>query len=114
MYAAGASLPDLRATRRDLGSPGAAHPRREVAKERSTWRPWAHPYGENSGQTMGGQTIGGQVSIRALGNARGLRIKVLLPNSDSTRSTASTAVLLRTSKAGFNSMISNEATRPEW
>src|SRR3984957_9497011 len=55
---------------------------------------------------------GRSVSTRALGNARGLRIKVLLPNSDSTRSTASTAVLLRTSKAGFNSMISNEATRP--
>ena len=43
---------------------------------------------------------------------RGLRISVLLPNSDSTRSTASTAVLLRTSRAGFSSMMSSEPTGP--
>ena len=40
------------------------------------------------------------------------RISVLLPNSDSTRSTASRAVLLRTSSAGFSSTMSSEARRP--
>ena len=40
------------------------------------------------------------------------RISVLLPNSDSTRSTASRAVLLRTSSAGFSSTMSSEARQP--
>ncbi|TXC65288.1 hypothetical protein FSC37_01695 [Piscinibacter aquaticus] len=40
------------------------------------------------------------------------RISVLLPNRLSIRSTASTAVLLRTSSAGFSSITSNEASRP--
>ena len=46
--------------------------------------------------------------IRALAAAQ-RRISVLLPNSDSIRSTASSAVLLRTSSAGFSSMTSSEA-----
>ena len=40
------------------------------------------------------------------------RISVDLPNSDSTRSTASLAVWLRLSKAGFSSTMSSDATRP--
>ena len=41
-----------------------------------------------------------------------LRIRVLLPNRLSIRSTASVAVWLRTSSAGFSSMTSSEARRP--
>src|SRR5207253_1131217 len=41
----------------------------------------------------------------------GRRTSVLLPNSDSIRSTASTAVLLRTSNAGLSSTTSSEARR---
>ncbi|KAG0752536.1 hypothetical protein G6F22_021830 [Rhizopus arrhizus] len=40
------------------------------------------------------------------------RISVDLPNRLSIRSTASSAVLLRTSKAGFSSTTSNERIRP--
>ena len=40
------------------------------------------------------------------------RIKVLLPNSDSTRSTASSAVAFLTSNAGLSSITSSEARRP--
>src|SRR6185312_9832931 len=41
------------------------------------------------------------------------RIRVDLPNSDSTRSTASFAVALRLSNAGFSSTMSSEPSRPE-
>ena len=41
-----------------------------------------------------------------------LRIRVLLPKSDSMRSTATSAVRLRSSNAGFSSMTSSEARRP--
>ncbi len=40
------------------------------------------------------------------------RINVLLPNRLSTRSTATIAVALRTSSAGFSSMMSSEARAP--
>ncbi len=40
-----------------------------------------------------------------------LRIKVLLPNRDSIRSTATSAVALRTSNAGLNSITSSEPRR---
>lgn len=40
------------------------------------------------------------------------RCRVLLPNRDSTRSTASSAVALRTSRAGLSSTRSREASRP--
>src|ERR1039457_2598970 len=40
------------------------------------------------------------------------RISVLLPNSEATRSTATSAVRLRRSSAGFNSMTSSDAKRP--
>ena len=39
-------------------------------------------------------------------------MSVLLPNSDSTRSTASSAVRLRTSSAGLTSTMSSDANRP--
>jgi hypothetical protein len=41
-----------------------------------------------------------------------LRINVLLPNRLAIRSTASSAVWLRTSSAGFSSATSSEARRP--
>ncbi len=40
------------------------------------------------------------------------RIKVLLPNIDSTKSTATSAVALRTSSAGLSSITSSDARRP--
>jgi len=41
-----------------------------------------------------------------------LRIRVLLPNKDSIRSTATSAVRLRISSAGFSSTTSSEASLP--
>jgi len=51
-------------------------------------------------------------TARNSGNAAvSRRIKVLLPNSEATRSTATAAVRLRTSSEGFDSMMSSE---PNW
>ncbi len=68
------------------------------------------------GQPHDAAQVGGQRARGGGGPGSGchhLRISVLLPNRLSIRSTASSAVRLRTSSAGFSSITSSEASRPQ-
>jgi DNA-binding IclR family transcriptional regulator len=82
--------------------------------ERTAARGWAENAGESVADLTGlavALDLGGSLgAAQAAQEPR--RIRVDLPNRLSMRSTASSAVLLRTSKAGFSSTTSSERMRP--
>lgn len=95
--------------RRGFGEPA----RRERS---SAMNDGCHIQAASGGSTPTGSTPRGLRAVRRAGRrapaAHQSRIRVLLPNRLSTRSTASTAVLLCSSNAGLSSMMSSEPSPP--